>query len=64
MPEGEEEGQETENVIGKHNEGELAQSGKGNTLSGSPGSSESPKEVALKEPHSKAHPSYMTQDQI
>ena len=53
VPEGEEE--EIEKVFEKNNE-ELPQSGKGNRLPGSPGSSESPKEVGLKEAHTKAHP--------
>ena len=38
----------------KHNEGELPQSGKGNRLPGSPGSSESPKEVGPKG-HTQSH---------
>ena len=54
-PEGEEEEQKLENLFEKNNE-ELPQSGKGNRLPGSPGSSESPKEVGLKEAHTKAHP--------
>ena len=37
------------------NEGKLPQSGKGNRLPGSPGSSESPKEAGPKEAHTKAH---------
>ena len=41
MPEGEEEEQGIENSFEKNNEGELTQPGKGNTLPGSPGSSES-----------------------
>ena len=32
-------------------------------LLGSPGSSESPKEVGPKEAHTKAHPNYITQDE-
>ena len=39
----------------KNNAGELPQSAKGNRLSGSPGSSESPKEVEPKEAYTKAH---------
>ena len=39
----------------KNNAGELPQSAKGNRLSGSPGSSESPKEAEPKEAHTKAH---------
>ena len=38
-------------LIWKHNEGELPLSGKGSRLPGSPGSSESPKEVGPKEAH-------------
>ena len=46
----------------KHSEGKLPQSGKGNRLPGSPGSSErSPKEVGPKEAHAKAHHNYITQ---
>ena len=47
----------------KNNEGELPQSVKGNTLPGSPGSPESPKEVGPKEAHIKAHHNYITQDE-
>ena len=53
MPEGEEEEQEIENIW--KNNGELLQSGKGNRLPGSPGSSESPEEVGPKEEHTKAN---------
>ena len=45
----------------KHRGGELPQSGKGNRLPESPGSSESPKQVGPKEAHSKAHHNYITQ---
>ena len=38
-----------------NNKGELPQSGQGNRLPGSPGSSDSPKEVGPKETHIKAH---------
>ena len=62
MPEGEEQEQEVENLF-ENNEGELPQSGKGNRLPGSPGSSESPKEVGPKEAHTKAHHNYITQDE-
>ena len=55
VPEGEEEDQGTENLFEKNNEGELPQSGKGNRLPGSPGSSESPKKVGPKKAHTKAH---------
>ena len=61
MPEGEEEEQEIKNLfenIMKENS-----SGKGNRLPGSPGSSESPKEVAAREAHTKAHHNYITQEQ-
>ena len=57
VPEGEE-----EEVIWINNEGALSQCGKGNTLPGSPGSLESPKEAGPKEEHTKAHPNYITQD--
>ena len=39
------------------------QSGKGDRLPGSPGSSESPKEAGPKEEHNKAHHNYITQDE-
>ena len=42
----------------KNNAGELPQSAKGNRLSGSPGSSESSKEVGPKKAHTKAHKLY------
>ena len=58
VPEGEEEEQEIENLFEKNNERQLPQSGKGNRLPGSPGSSESPKEVGPKEAHTKAHHNY------
>ena len=63
VPEGEEE-QEIENLFTIHdnNEGKLPQSGKGNRLPESPGSSESPNEVGPKEEHNKAHHNYITQD--
>ena len=62
VPEGEEEEQEIENLFEKNNEGELLQYSKGNRLPGSPGSSESPKEVGPKEAHTKAHHNYVIQD--
>ena len=46
----------------KNNEREHPQSGKGNRLPESPGSSENPKEVGPKEAHSKAHHNYITQN--
>ena len=49
-------------LIGKNNEGEIPQSVKGNRLTGSPGSLESPKEVGPKDAHTKAHHNYITQD--
>ena len=61
MPEGEEEEQEIEHLfeqIMKENfpsSPSVGQSGKGNRLPGSPGSSKSPKEVGPKEEHTKAH---------
>ena len=51
MPEGEEEEQETESLFEKNNEGKRPQSGEGNRLPGSSGSSENPKEVGPKEAH-------------
>ena len=63
IPEGEEEEQEIENFFLTNNEGELPQSGKGNRLPGSPGSSESPKVVGPKEDHTKAHHNYISQDE-
>ena len=59
---GEEEEQQIENLfeqIMKENFPNLA---KGNRLPGSPGSSESPKELGPKEAHTKAHHNYITQD--
>ena len=61
VPEEEEE-QEIENLLEKNNEGELPQSGKGNRLPGSPGSSDSPQKVGPKEAHTKTHHNYITQD--
>ena len=61
VPEGEEEEQEIENLfekIMKKNISNLAKE----ILSGSPGSSESPKEVGPKEEHTKAHHNYISQD--
>ena len=62
MPEGEEEEQEIEN-ISTNNVGDFPQSVKGNRLPGSPGSSESPKDVELQEAHTKTHHHYITQDE-
>ena len=62
VPEGEEEEQQTENLFEQIMKENFPQSGKGNRLPGSPGSSESPKEVGAKEAHTKAHHNYITQD--
>ena len=63
VTEGEEEHQEIENLFEKiMKKGELPQFGKENTLSGSPGSLESPKEVGPKEEHTKAHHNYISLD--
>ena len=62
VPEGEEEEQKNWKLIRTNNEGELPQSGKGNRLPGSPGSSESPKEAGPKEEYIQAHHNYITQD--
>ena len=61
VPEEEEREQEIENLL-ENNEGKLLQSGKGNRIPGSPGSSESPPKVELEEVHTKAHHNYITQD--
>ena len=45
-----------------NNKGELPQSGQGNRLPGSPGSSHSPKEAGPKEAYTKAHQNYISQD--
>ena len=63
MPGGEEEGQEIENLVEnimKENFPKLAK--EIDFQEGSPGSSESPKEVGPKEAHTKAHHNYITQD--
>ena len=65
MPEREEEEQEIENLfeqIRKENFPNLAKKKK-NRLPGSPGSSESPKEIGPKETHTKVHHNYITQDE-
>ena len=62
VPEGEEEEQEIENLVEKNQEGDLPQSGEGNRLPASPGSSESPKEVGPKEAHTKTQHNYISQD--
>ena len=61
VPEGGEEEQEIEHLFEKTNEGKLPQSDKGNRLPGSPGNSESPKEIGPKEEHTKARNNYITQ---
>ena len=63
VPEEKEEEQKNGKLIVTNNEGELPQSGKGNRLPGSPGSSESPKEAGPKEAHTKAHHNYIPQDE-
>ena len=62
MPEGEEEEQEIENIFENIMKENFPQSSKGNTLPGSPGNSESPKEVGPKEEHTKAYHNYIIQD--
>ena len=62
MPEGEEEEQVIENLFEEVMKGTLPQSVKGNRHT-SPGSSESPKQVGLKEAHKKPHHNYVSQDQ-
>ena len=54
VPEGEEEEQEIANLFEKNNIGKLPQSCEG-TRYASPGCSESPKEIGLKEKHTKTH---------
>ena len=49
---------EQEKLIGTNSKGELPQSGKGNRLPGSPGSSENPKEIGLREEHTKTYNNY------
>ena len=61
VSEGEEEEQEIENLFEQIIK-ENSQSGKGNRLPGSPGSSEKPQEVGPKEAHTKAGHNYITQD--
>ena len=64
MPEGEEEEQETENLFEKIMKENFPNRSSLKELPGpgSPGSSESPKEVGPKEAHRKAHHNYITQD--
>ena len=59
---GEEEEQEIENIFENIMKENFPQSSKGNTLPGSPGNSESPKEVGPKEEHTKAYHNYIIQD--
>ena len=61
VPEGEEEEQKIENLF-QNSEGGLPQSGKENRLPGSPGSSESFKQVGPKEEHTKAHHNHISQN--
>ena len=60
VPEGEEEEQEVENLLEQIMK-ELPQSGKGNRLPGSPGSSDSPTQVGPKEAHTRARHNYISQ---
>ena len=60
VPEGEEKEQEIDNLFEKIMQ--IFQPGKVNRLPGSPGSSESPKEVGPKEVHTKAYHNYISQD--
>ena len=62
VPVGEEEEQKIENLLEQIMKENFPKSGKGNRLTGSPGSSESPKEAGPKEEHTKAHHNYITQD--
>ena len=63
IPEGEEEEQEIENIFEKTMKENFPNLAKEiNKLLGSPGSSESPKEVGPKEAHAKAHHNYISQD--
>ena len=57
VPEGEKEEQEIENLFEK-----IMKENFPSRLSGSPGSSESPKEVGPKEAHTKSHHNYINQD--
>ena len=57
VPEEEEEEEETENLFEK-----IMKENFPSRLSGSPGSSESPKEVGSKEEHTKVHLNYVIQD--
>ena len=62
VPEREKEEQKIENLFEKNNEGELPQSGKANRFLRSTASSENPKEVELKEKHTKTKHNYIAQD--
>ena len=62
MPEGEEEEKEIENLFEKIMKENFPNLEKGNRLPGSPGSSESPKEVGPKKEHTKAHHNYIMED--
>ena len=61
VPEGEEE-QQIENLFEQITKENFPNLAKEIRLPGSPGSSESPKEVGPKEAHTKAHHNYITQD--
>ena len=60
VPEGEQEQQNIENLFQNIMKENFPNLKKGNRLPGSPGSSESPKEVRPKEAHTKAHHNYIT----
>ena len=62
VPEGEEQEQEVENLFEKTMKENVLICQR-NRLPGSPGSSESPKEVRPKEAHTKAHHNYISQDE-
>ena len=62
VPEGEEEEQEMENLFENKMKENFLNLAKEIRLPGSPGSSESPKEVASQEANTKAQHNYITQD--
>ena len=62
MPEGEEEDKKIENLFEKIMKETFHNMAKEIDFQGSPGISESPKEVGPKEAHTKAHHNYITHD--
>ena len=62
VPKGEEEEREIEDLFEQTMKENFLNLSKGNRLPGSPGSSDSPKEVVPKEAHNKVHHNYITQD--